>query len=212
MDLPTMRGRLRKDLHDEDSANYRWTDGELDRHIQHAVRELSLAVPLEAKTALTTTAGSRDLSVSGLADLVAIEAVEYPSGKFPPSYVRYSVWLSTLTLLIEAAPAGGESVNVYHTKLHMIDATSSTIPARFEDVIADGGGGYAALEWASFSTNRTNVGGRDVWREYLAWGQERLAAFQRALARHARRNAVRARRLYAPAADPVDQSTVVGPG
>ena len=88
---------------------------------------------------------------------------------------------------------------------------SSTVPARFEDVIADGAGGYAALEWASFSTNRVNVGGRDVWREYLAWGQERLAAFQRALARHGRRNALRVRRLYTPAADPVDQGTVVGP-
>jgi hypothetical protein len=205
-----MRGRLRKDLHDEDAANYRWTDGELDRHVQHAVREFSLAVPLEAKTALTTTAGSRELSISGLADVVAVEAVEYPTGEYPPRYVRFSVWLSTLTLLVDRTPAGAESVNVFWTKLHTIDATSLTVPARFEDVIADGAGGYAALEWASFSTNRVNVGGRDVWREYLAWGQERLAAFQRALARHGRRNAVRVRRLYMPAAEPVDQSTVVG--
>ena len=211
MDLATMRGRLRKDLRDEDAANYRWTDGELDRHTQHAVREFSLAVPLEAKTALTTTAGSRDLSIASLTDLVAIEALEHPSGRYPPSYVRFAVWLSTLTLLVDSTPAGGESVNVFWTKLHTIDATSSTVPARFEDVIADGAGGYAALEWASFSTNRVNVGGRDVWREYLSWGQERLAAFQRALARHGRRNAVRVRRLYAPAADPVDQATVVGP-
>jgi hypothetical protein len=211
MDLPTLRARIRKDLHDEDSANYRWTDGELDRHIQHAVREFSLAAPLEAKTPLSTSAGSRDLSIASLTDLVGIEAVEYPTGSYPPAYVRFSVWLSTLTLLVEGAPAGAENVNVFWTKLHTIDAASSTVPARFEDALADGAGGYAALEWASFSTNRVNVGGRDVWREYLAWGQERLASYQRALARHGRRNAVRVRRLYAPAADPVDQSTVVGP-
>ena len=156
-----MRGRLRKNLHDEDSANYRWTDGELDRHVQHAVREFSLAAPLEAKTALTATAGSRDLSIASLTDLVAIEAVEYPAGQYPPSYARYSVWLNTLTLLIDSTPAGGDSVNVFWTKLHTIDATSSSVPARFEDVIADGAGGYAALEWASFSTNRVNVGGRE---------------------------------------------------
>jgi hypothetical protein len=211
MDLPTMRGRLRKDLRDEDAANYRWTDGELDRHTQHAVREFSLAVPLEAKNALTTTAGSRDLSIASLSDLVAIEAVEYPTGKYPAAYVRFSVWLSTLTLLIDSTPAGAEGVNVLWTKLHTINATSSTVPARFEDIIADGAGGYAALEWASFSTNRVNVGGRDVWREYLSWGQERLAAFQRALARHGRRNAVRVRRRYTPAAEGVDQAIVVGP-
>lgn len=210
MDLPTMRARLRKDLHDEDSANYRWTDGELDRHITHAVGEFSLALPLEAKAALTTTPGSRDLSISGLTDLVAIEAVEYPAGEYPPVYVRFSVWLTTLTLLVDTAPAA-ETVNVYHTKLHTVDATSSTVPARFEDTVAAGAAGYAALEWASFSTNRVNAGGRDVWREYLVWGQERLAEFTRTLARHGRRNAVRVRRLYTPAADAPSQSTVVGP-
>src|SRR6266508_2365258 len=209
--IADIRARVRKDLHDEDSLNYRWTDGQLDRHVQHTVRQFSLALPLEAKSTLATAAANRDLSISTLADLVAIEAVEYPVGEFPPSYVRYSVWLGTLTLLIDKTPEAAESVNVYWTKLHTIDGTSSTVPARFEDVIAAGAAGYAALEWASFSTNRVNVGGRDVWREYLAWGQERLAAFQRSLARHGRRNAIRARRLYAPAVPPVDQSTVTGP-
>ena len=203
MNLSDMRDRLRKDLHDEDATNQRWTDGELDRHIQRAVRDLSLSAPLEAKTTLSTTAGSRDLSIAGLADLVAVEAVEYPTGDYPPTYVPYSVWLST--------PAGVESVNVYHTKLHTLDATSSTLPSRFEDVAATGAGAYAALEWASFATNRVNVGGQDVWRDYLAWGQERLAEFERALAEHGRRNAVRVRQLYRPATTPVDQSTVTGP-
>ena|SRR5438093_218294 len=211
MNLTDMRARLRKDLHDEDATNYRWTDGELDRHIQHAVREFSLALPLEAKTTLTTTVGSRELSISALTDLVAIEAAEYPVGDYPPSYVRFAVWLNALTLLIDATPATAQSVNVYHTKLHTLDTTTSTLPARFEDVVADGAAGYAALEWASFATNRVNVGGRDVWREYLTWGQERLAEFQRLLARHGRRNAVRVRRLYAPATEAVDQATVVGP-
>ena len=211
MNLSEMRGRLRKDLHDEDAANQRWTDGELDRHIQRAVRDLSLSAPLEAKTTLSTTAGSRDLSIAGLADLVAVEAVEYPTGDYPPTYVPYSVWLSTLTMLIDAAPAGVESVNAYYTKLHILDATSSTLPSRFEDVVAAGAAAYAALEWASFATNRVNVGGQDVWRDYLTWGQERLAEFQADLSAHGRRNAVRLRQLYRPATTPVDQSTVTGP-
>lgn len=211
MDLTTLRGRLRRDLHDEDAANYRWTDAELDRHIQHAVRELSLACPLEAKATLTTTAGSRDLWLLTLDDLVSIEAVEYPVGCYPPCYVRFAVWQDTLTLLVDDAPAGEESVVLYYTRLHSIDAVSSTVPAPFEDVIVDGAAGYAALEWASFSTNRVNAGGRDVWREYLAWGQERLASFRAALARYGRRNAVRARRLYTPAGPARGQSTVIGP-
>jgi len=206
-----MRARVRTDLHDEDSANYRWTDAELDRHIQRAVRDFSLAAPLEAKSTLTATPGTRDLSIGALTDLVGIEAVEWPVGKYPAAFVRFSVWLNTLTLLTDAAPAAADSVAIYHTKLHTIDGSSSTVPARFEDVIASGAAGYAAVEWASFATNRVNAGGQDVWRDYLAWGQDRLAEFQRALAKHGRRNAVRSRRLYTPAADAVDQSTVVGP-
>lgn len=211
MNLGQMRDRLRLDLHDQDPVNYRWTDGELDRHVQRTVREFSLAVPLEAKATVAATPGSRDLSVASLTDLVAVEAVEYPIGKYPPSYVRYSVWLSTLTMLINAAPSAADSIAVYYTKLHTIDASSSTVPAQFEDVIAAGAAGFAAVEWASFATNRVNVGGQYVWRDYLTWGQERLAEFQAAVAQHGRRNALRARRLYAPVADAVDQSTVVGP-
>ncbi len=211
MNLSEMRDRLRKDLHDEDPANQRWTDAELDRHIERAIREFGLSVPLEAKTTLSTTADSRDLSIAGLTDLVAIEAAEYPVGNYPPTYVPFSVWLSTLTMLIDSSPGAVEDVDVYYTKLHTLDATTSTLPARFEDVVATGAAAYAALEWASFATNRVNVGGQDVWRDYLTWGQERLAEFQRALARHGRRNTVRVRRLYRPATTPVDQSTVEGP-
>jgi hypothetical protein len=211
VNLAEMRARLRTDLRDEDPEEFRWTDGELDRHIQRAVREFSLALPLEAIAPLTTTAGSRDLSISGLTDLVGVEAVEYPVGKYPPSYARFSVWLNTLTMLVDGTPSGGEPVTVYYTKLHAIDEASSTVPERFEDVIATGAAAYAAIEWASFATNRVNVGGRDVWRQYLVWGQERMAEFQRALARHGRRNAVRVRRLYAPAGTAADRSTVTGP-
>lgn len=200
MNLAQMRSRLRQDLHDEDTASQRWSDAELDRHLGRAVRELSLAIPLEVKAALSTAAGSRDLSVASLSDLVAVEALEYPVSKYPPCYVAFSLWGSTLTLLVEQAPTAAASVNVYYGKMHTLDASGSTIPAHLEEVVAAGAAAYAALEWASFASNRVNVGGEDVWRRYLAWGQERLAAFARALARYGRRNAVRLRRLYTPAA------------
>src|SRR3972149_4859317 len=113
MNLTEMRNRLRKDLHDEDPQDQRWTDGELDRHIQRAVREFRLSVPLESMATPTP----------------------HPTPR---------------------------------------DAGSSARPARFEDGVATGGAAYAALEWASFATNRVNVGGQDVWRDYLTWGQQRL--------------------------------------
>ena len=196
MNLTDMRSRIRKDLHDEDSQNYRWTDSELNRHIDHALRELSLSCPLEAKTTLSTTAESRDLSLSSLTDLVEIEAVEYPVDNYPPSYVRFSVWADTLTLLTDSVPGDSEDIYVYYGKLHTLDVDSSTVPPKLEDLVASGAAAYAAMEWASFAANRVNVGGADTWRSYLTWGQDRLAEFMKDLAKHSKKNTVRVRQLY----------------
>ena len=199
MNLSAMRALVRRDLHDEDAASYRWSDDELDRHIERAVRETSLAAPLEEKAALTTTAGSRDLSLSPLSDRVVVEAVEFPLDEYPPAYVAFSLWGETLTLLLDSPPVAEQGIGVYYGKLHTLDEDGSTLPVALEDVVATGAAGYAALEWASFATNRVNVGGSETWRDYLVWGEQRLAAFAAALARHGHRSAVRVRRLYTPA-------------
>ena len=36
MNLSDMRAIVRRDLHDENSGSYRWTNDEIDRHIAHA--------------------------------------------------------------------------------------------------------------------------------------------------------------------------------
>lgn len=209
--ISTVRARVRQDLHDEAASSYRWTDAELDRHIGRAVREISLTAPLEAVASLTTTAGSRELSLAAVADIVAVEAVEYPTWDYPPSYVRFSLWAGALTLLVDSPPAGAEPARVLYTKLHTLDATTSTLPAALEDLVATGAAAYAALEWASYATNRVNVGGDETWRHYLTWGEERLAAFHQGLAQQARRRALRARRFYTPAQPKPSQSTDWGP-
>src|SRR4051812_22921362 len=121
--IAAVRALVRKDLHDEDAANYRWVDASLDRDINRAVIEYSLASPLEQKTTLTTTAGSRDLSVAGLVTPVSIDAVEWPTLQFPPARIGYSVWGTTLTMDVVAAPSGAENVFIYWTKLHTLDGS-----------------------------------------------------------------------------------------
>ena len=174
MNLPAMRSLVRRDLKDEDASNYRWTDEELDRHIDHAVREFSLALPREAVAVLTTAAASRELSLATLSDRVVVEAVEYPRGKYPPIYVQFSVWGDTLTLLVDNVPAAGEEAAVFYGRLHTLDNTTSTLPPHLEEVVARGAEGFACQEWANFAVNRVNTGGAGTWREYLTLGQEKL--------------------------------------
>jgi hypothetical protein len=195
MDLNTMRSIVRRDLKDEDAQNYRWSDDELDRHIAHAVKELSEAVPLPAKATLPTTSGSRVIDISSLTDRVMVEAVEYPVGKFPPAYQRFALWGHALTLFSDEAP-NGANCNVYYGMLHTLDADGSTIPAKHEDLVAIGAEGYAAVEWANYAINRVNVGGSTTPKEFLTWGNERLKQFKSELKRLGRRNQVRIRQLY----------------
>jgi len=195
--LSAIRGNVRKDLHDEDSAAYRWTDAVLERHIKRALREYSLVSPLEVRTTLQTETDSREVDVSTLTPRVRIVAAEYPAGEYPPSYVPFSLWADALTLDLTGAPAGTPDVNVYWHKAHDINGTV-TFPATDDDLIATGAAAYAALDWASFATNRVNVGGESVWGRYVEFGRERLAQFHEQLRRLPAVRRLRTSRLYLP--------------
>jgi hypothetical protein len=195
MDLSTMRTILRRDLKDEDPTNYRWSDDELDRHIAHAVKEFSEALPLPAKATLPTTAGSRVIDISSLTDRVMVEVVEYPLDEFPPGYQRFALWGHALTLFGNEVPDGSNCV-VYYGMLHTLDEQGSTIPAKHEDLIALGAGGYAAVGWASYAINKVSLGGTTTPEDFLNWGNQRLKQFRSELRRLGRRNQVRIRQLY----------------
>ena len=194
--LAAIRTLVRRDLHDEDASNYRWTDTVLDRHIGRAVNEYSLHAPLEDKDTLTTTAGSRDLSIASLTGLIEIAAVEWPVGEFPPRLVGFSKWVTTITLDTVNAPAGVENVAVYWLKSHTVDGSGSSVPAIHDDIIAAGAAAYAALDWTSYSVNRINTGGDDVVERYKRFAAERLQYFTSELARVGIRAGIRQRRMY----------------
>jgi len=210
MNLSEMRAIVRRDLHDEDAGNYRWTDDELDRHIAHAVKDFSEYLPDEQKATKATTSGSREIDISNLSDRVMVVAVEYPVANFPKRYQRFSLWGDALTILGEEIPDGSDAY-IYYGKLHTLSAESSTISARHEDLIAAGACGYAAVEWAAYAINRVNVGGGITPREFLAWGNERLNYFKQEIRRLGRRNRVRVRSLYKPYYPVVSQTTDYGP-
>ncbi len=210
MNLSEMRALVRRDLHDEDPANYRWTDDELDRHVSRALREYSGALPLEDTADFATTPGGREIDISTLSDRVMVEAVEYPIGHYPPAYHRFALWADTLTILSDVAPDGSEA-RIYYGKLHTLTDQGSTIAAQHEDLVAAGAAAYAMLEWASYAVNRVNVGGADTPGRYEEQGSRSLASFQKELKRLGRANKVRARQLYPPATTPVSRAGDCGP-
>lgn len=195
--LAALRERIRQDLRDTDAASYRWTDSELDRHLQHAVRLYSHYHPIEQRTVLATTSGSRDLALDGLAGWLRIVRVEYPLGLYPPSYVPFTVWGELLRLRTDLVPVGDDCA-VFWLQAHTVDEESCTVPAAHEDLITTGAAGFAATAWASYATNRVSIDPRAV-EHYTAFAEHRLAEFHAGLERLTRR--LRARQLTTIAAD-----------
>jgi len=210
MNLVDMRAIVRRDLHDEDANNYRWTNDELDRHIGHAVKDYSEAVPYQQKTVKATTSGSREIDISALSNRIMVEAVEYPAGMFPCRFQRFSLWGDTVTLLGDEIPDGSNAC-IYYGQLHTLNVSTSTIAAWQEDLITTGACGYAAVEWAVYAINRVNTGGDATSGELLNWGKEKLAFFRLELKRLGRKNRVRVCSLYRPFHRQVSKTTDYGP-
>lgn len=197
MNLGEMRTRLRRDLKDEDPLTRRWTDEELDRHIGHAVLDVSRAAPLELEASLSTPeGGGKEIDVSGLEDLIKVDLVEYPVGKDPKRCCRFSVWGSKVTLLIDETPAPGEPVRVRYSAVHRLDTSSCTMGPHLTELVAVGAGAYAALEWAAYSINQVNLGGAQTPGEYLRWAESRLNNYHKELSRLGRGSRLRAAGLF----------------
>lgn len=193
--LADIRTRVREDLRDSEAE--RWPDDQLDRHIAHALSDLSLAAPQELTEEIATTAGSRDLSLAGLEGLIEVEAVEYPAGQFPVSFVSFSTWGGVLALQGATVPDGSDA-KLYYLATHTLDEEGTTIPAHLLDVLTTGASAYAALELASYTADRLNLDPK-ASEKHLAWARARLTAFQQLLHTYGRKNRLRERRMYVPA-------------
>jgi hypothetical protein len=176
MNLSDMRTLVRRDLKDEDAANYRWQDNEIDRAIGRAVAELSRYCPREMKSTIATVAGSREIDISTLTDRVSVDRIEFPIGETPRQFQRFSVYQDTLTLIGDAA-GDGSNCYIFWGKVHTLDGSTSTIPTRLEDVLALGAAAYAVLAQTQYRIDVAGHGGEQADRDYQSWGAAMLKEF-----------------------------------
>lgn len=193
--LTDIRDRVRSDLSDTNTAV--WPDDQLDRHIAHALSDLSLAMPRELSEDIATTAGSRDLDVSALDGLIDVEMVEFPIGRFPPCYPGFASWAQTLTLHTQQEP-DGEDARVFYTASHELDEDGSTLSDHLAEILVTGAAAYAALELSAGTANEVTLQPAASER-YAALSRARLTAFRQLLHTYGRKNRVRPRRMYVPA-------------
>lgn len=195
MNLAEMRTLVRRDLKDEDSSSYRWQDGEIDRAIQRALLELSRYVPREMKTTIATTDGSREVDISSLTDRISVDRVEFPVDETPRCFQRFAVYQDTLTL-IGGDEGDGTDCCIYWSKVHTLDAASSTVPAYLEDVLALGAAAYAVLALAQYQTDTAGIGGQRADTDYHNWGRAMLRDFITALKLWGRHRKLKTSQFY----------------
>lgn len=177
--LVSLRALVRRDLKDEDAANYRWTDDEIDRAINKALADYSLYCPLEVRTSLATVDDSDEVDISTLTDLIAVTRVEHPITIYPYPSRHFSVFAGVLTFLDGYLGDGGNCY-VYWLQRHTIGA-SSTIPTPHEHIIALGAAAHAVSSQAQYQTDLANTGGQKVDNDYAAWSRDMFSRFYQAL-------------------------------
>jgi hypothetical protein len=195
--LEDVRGQIRAEA-GEASGGEAWSDEGLDRHITRALEELSAAWPREETADIATTVGSRELSLATIAaDMLDVEAVEYPLGHYPPSMPAFGTWNGALQLHLDRAPDGSDA-RVHYTARHELDGEGTTLTAFQVELLVAGASGYAALERSVSLANRLATGD-EAAEKLSAYARARLTAFRQLLHQYGRKNRVRARRLYVPA-------------
>lgn len=193
MNLTEMRARVREDLQDTDSQNYRWTDDEVDGAIDRVVTEYSLHAPIEQQDDIATTDGDTELDISSLSGLLEIVSVEFPIGQTPKYHQRTEYWAGHLYM---EAEGDGEDARVRWLKKHTLTAGSTTIPTEHEEIIVLGATGYLALSASAYTVDRASIAGRHATINFKAWGKERLDRYDKKLKAVSRTSKVIPRQLY----------------
>jgi len=193
MNLTEMRARVREDLQDTDSQNYRWTDDEVDGAIDRVITEYSLHAPIEQQDDIATTDGDTELDISSLTGLLEVESVEFPIGYKPKYFQRTEYWAGHLYMQDEG---NGNDARVKWLKKHTLDASSTTIPAEHEEIIVLGATGYLAMSASAYTVDRASIAGRHATINFKAWGKERLDRYDRKLKAVSRTSRIITREFY----------------
>jgi len=173
--------QVRQDLEGPNPPASIWSDADLQRHVQHAVREYTIWKPQEVlEQGMTLTPGSRNLALAPLPNLIRVLAVEYPVGNWPVTYVQFQVFGGTLTLSLDGAPLGTDplNVNLYCLERHSVSAIACSIDPADDEAIIAGAVHFAAGEYAFKTAGMVHVAGPNTWLRYRDLALDKAAEFR----------------------------------
>lgn len=195
--LSDIRASVRDVLRDEfvEGVDLEWEDDELNRLIRLKLDEMEQKMPYEVKateeddeTDIVTTADSKEIDLSGIADIIRVFKVEYRTGKNPKQFRNFTQFADTLTMVINFLPSADEAVHLYLHKKHTLTDATSTLRDKHETVLIKGVTAEAAINKGREMINALNVGGVNVGPRMIAKGQDWRNEYKLALRHHAVKN------------------------
>lgn len=193
-DLTDLLERTAIDL--RDIPHTTWSTDELTGHLRRALHELGLVAPEKAVLTVTPSAGSRELSVVSLGDIVSITDIWYPYDAEEPAYPASRPawrWLAshTIELLIDEPPNGSLPARIFYERRRTIDGldgdTATTLDDYQEQLLVLGATAFAAEQLALVRTGAVTVA-ETTPEQLAAWARQRRQAFESGLARLAARS------------------------
>jgi hypothetical protein len=172
---------------------YGFRNDDIDEAIRWALGRFNEIAPQETIGTLTVSTAGREQSLATLTGLLRVTRVWYPYDSadpaYPPNWVPYEQWGSTLFIKTGSEPAAADVIRVWYEKLCTINgldsATSTTLPDDAETLILGGAVGYVLEE-------RILEEPQSRWRvprAFREWAAQRLKDFDRGLRQHAKRQA-----------------------
>lgn len=174
--LSGIRTLVRRDLKDEDPANYRWSDDEVDRAVDKALSGYSLYCPLQVKSTLATVDSDNTLDISSLTSRIDVVRVEHPLDSRPYPSRRFSLWGDVLTFL-DGYEGDGGNCHVYWLQRHAL----TSLPPQHEHILALGAAAYAISSQSQYQVDKANTGGQQVDSDYSSWSRDMFSRFYREL-------------------------------
>jgi len=193
MNLVEMTARVREDLQDTDSQNYRWTDDQVEGAILRVVDEYSTHAPIQQQDDIATTDGETEIDISSLSGLLKVESVEFPLGETPRHFQHFDYWAGQLYTQDEG---DGTKARVRWLKKHTLAAGSTTIPAEHDEIIVLGATGHLAMSASANTVDRAFIAGHYGTVSYREWAIQRLKQYEARLRQVSHANRVTPRQLY----------------
>lgn len=155
-------------------ADQEFADDELDLHINKVLVEISNKRPYEVKETVESD-GTREIALDAIKDLIGdkVIRVEYPTGNYPPSELKFSIFGNTLTL--ESKPTSGEYIYLYCHRVHQVTESASTLSPDLEEVLIKG---VVASAGMAFLNNTRKQIVPSSMRLYQAWVDRQSINYQ----------------------------------